>query len=127
MVGFSYPPRHFLSLQDAEGPTAGKFVRTPLAGEAGNSKTGGKGKGYSSSSSSSNSGGGGGGVPSTLPGHPLVAVPLPSGACYHLLDDFNHHHQVLGSYRIQCTECQAVPSSAKQCRVVPSSACAPES
>lgn len=24
---------------------------------------------------------------------PALAVPLPSGSCYFLLDDFNHHHQ----------------------------------
>lgn len=27
---------------------------------------------------------------------PALAVPLPSGACYFLLDDFNHHHQHSG-------------------------------
>lgn len=29
---------------------------------------------------------------------PSVAVPLPSGSCYFLLDDFNHHHQHAGMY-----------------------------
>ena len=55
-----------LTSQDAEGPTAGKFSKT----------------------------GGGGGGASAAMGHPLVAVPLESGAAYYLLDDFNHHHQV---------------------------------
>ena len=31
---------------------------------------------------------------------PALAVPLPSGACYFLLDDFNHHHQHSGKLYI---------------------------
>ena len=33
---------------------------------------------------------------------PALAVPLPSGAAYFLLDDFNHHHQHAGAVLLWC-------------------------
>ena len=33
---------------------------------------------------------------------PALAVPLPSGAAYFLLDDFNHHHQHAGTVLLWC-------------------------
>lgn len=88
---------------NAEGPQAGNFKTQGSSGDNNNDNENQKGQqvnkegGGKKKSAAAN-----GHVKSTAP--PPIAIPLPSGSVYYLLDDFNHHHQHSGIISFQFFE-----------------------